>query len=69
MTLPREVIPGRDYMITRRCTKQQPSAMSNHHHTVVFDRHGTLPAFTEHFHKMLPSARTLSVGGGRTLVQ
>jgi REP element-mobilizing transposase RayT len=28
-------------------------AMSNHHHTVIFDRHGTLPAFTEHFHKLL----------------
>jgi REP element-mobilizing transposase RayT len=83
MTLPREVIPGRFYMVTRRCTQRQlllrpdratnnaflyclaeaaqrfgievllPSAMSNHHHTVVFDRHGTLPAFTEHFHKML----------------
>jgi REP element-mobilizing transposase RayT len=83
MTLPREIIPGRFYMITRRCTQRQfllrpdrdtnnafiyclaeaarrsgievilPCAMSNHHHTVVFDRHGTLPAFTEHFHKLL----------------
>jgi REP element-mobilizing transposase RayT len=82
MTLPREIIPGRFYMITRRCTQRQfllrpdretnnaflyclaeaaercgievilPCAMSNHHHTVVFDRHGTLPAFTEHFHKL-----------------
>ena len=83
MTLPREVIAGQFYMVTRRCTQRQlllrpdretnnaftyclgeaaqrygievllPSAMSNHHHTVVFDRHGTLPAFTEHFHKLL----------------
>jgi REP element-mobilizing transposase RayT len=83
MTLPREVIPGRFYMVTRRCTQRQfllrpdpdtnnafvyclaeaalrfdidvvlPSAMSNHHHTVLFDRHGSLPAFTEHFHKLL----------------
>ena len=83
MTLPREVIPGRFYMVTRRCTQRQlllrpdpetnnafiycladaaqrfgidvllPSAMSNHHHTVIYDRHGTLPAFTEHFHKLL----------------
>ncbi|HWU87614.1 MAG TPA: hypothetical protein VN253_10090 [Kofleriaceae bacterium] len=83
MTLPREIIPGRFYMVTRRCTQRQlllrpdaatnnaflyclaeaaqrfdidvllPCAMSNHHHTVVFDRHGTLPAFTEHFHKLL----------------
>lgn len=82
MTLPREVIPGRFYMITRRCTQRQfllrpdqdtnnaflyclaeaaqrfgievllPCVMSNHHHTIVFDRHGTLPAFTEHFHKL-----------------
>ena len=73
MTLPREVIPGRFYMVTRRCTQRQlllrpnpetnnafiycladaaqrfdidvllPSAMSNHHHTVIYDRHGTLP--------------------------
>ena len=82
MTLPREVIPGRFYMVTRRCTQRQfllrpdpdtnnafvyclaeaalrfdidvvlPCAMSNHH-TVLFDRHGSLPAFTEHFHKLL----------------
>jgi REP-associated tyrosine transposase len=83
MTLPREIVPGRFYMVTRRCTQRQfllrpdketnnafiyclaeaaqrfdidvllPCAMSNHHHTVVYDRHGTLPAFTEHFHKLL----------------
>jgi putative transposase len=83
MTLPREIVPGRFYMVTRRCTQRQlllrpdeetnnaflyclaeaaqrfgievvlPCAMSNHHHTVVFDRHGNLPAFTEHFHKLL----------------
>ena len=83
MTLPREVLPGRFYMITRRCTQRQfllrpdaetnnaflyclaeaarrcniavllTCAMSNHHHTVIFDRDGTVPAFTEHFHKLL----------------
>jgi putative transposase len=83
MTLPREVIPGRFYMVTRRCTQRQfllrpdeetnnaflyclaeaaqrfeievilPCAMSNHHHTVLFDRYGTIPAFNEHFHKLL----------------
>jgi hypothetical protein len=88
MTLPREVIPGRFYLITRRCTQRQfllrpdtetnnaftyclaeaagrfgievvlPVAMSNHYHAVVFDRHGTLPRFTEHFHKML--AKTMN---------
>jgi REP element-mobilizing transposase RayT len=83
MSLPREVIPGRFYMVTRRCTQRQfllrpdektnnaflyclaeaaqrsgvevllTCAMSNHHHTVIFDRDGTVPAFTEHFHKLL----------------
>jgi putative transposase len=83
MTLPREVVPGEFYMVSRRCTQRQfllrpdpetnnaftycladaanrygvevllPVAMSNHHHTVIFDRHGTVPEFNEHFHKML----------------
>ena len=83
MTLPRQIVPGCFYMITRGCTQQQfllrpddetnnafvyclteaaqrhridvilPSAMSNHHHTHVYDRHGTIIEFTEHFHKML----------------
>lgn len=30
-----------------------PSAMSNHHHTCVFDRRGVINEFNEHFHKML----------------
>lgn len=83
MTLPRQVLPGRFYMLTRRCTQRQfllrPDAetnnayayclaeaaqrfgielilsqpMSNHHHTNLFDRHGRIVEFTEHFHKML----------------
>lgn len=87
MSLPREVIPGRFYMVTRRCTQRQfllrpddetnnaflycladaaqrcniavllTCAMSNHHHTVVFDRDGNLPAFTEHFHKLLAKSQ------------
>jgi putative transposase len=87
MSLPREVIPGRFYMVTRRCTQRQfllrpdeetnnaflyclaeaaqrfrveillTCAMSNHHHTVVFDRDGSLPAFTEHFHKLLAKSQ------------
>src|SRR5947209_2511408 len=28
-------------------------AMSNHHHTVIFDRYGNEPAFKEHFHKLM----------------
>jgi hypothetical protein len=83
MSLPRQVLPGRFYMLTRRCTQRQyilrPDAetnnafayclaeaakrhnielivsqqMSNHHHTVLFDRYGHIIEFTEHFHKML----------------
>lgn len=82
MTRPREVLPGRSYLITRRCTQRlllmRPDAetnnafiyclavaaqryqidilftvaMSNHHHTGIFDRHGNYPAFLEHFHKL-----------------
>jgi REP element-mobilizing transposase RayT len=40
-----------------------PSAMSNHHHTVVFDRHGTICELTEHFHKMF--AKTQNAIRGR----
>jgi putative transposase len=82
MSLPRQVLPGRFYLVTRRCTQRQfllrpdaatnnaftyclieaaqrtqievllPCAMSNHHHTVIFDRFGRYPEFVEHFHKM-----------------
>jgi putative transposase len=38
-------------------------AMSNHHHTVIYDRDGTVPAFTEHFHKFL--AKTQNAWRGR----
>ncbi|HWO25906.1 MAG TPA: hypothetical protein VNO30_44530 [Kofleriaceae bacterium] len=31
--------------------------MSNHHHTVIFDRDGTFPAFTEHFHKLVAKSQ------------
>jgi hypothetical protein len=40
-----------------------PTAMSNHHHTVLFDRHGRYPQFIEHFHKML--ARCMNARWGR----
>jgi putative transposase len=93
MTMPREIIPRRTYLITRRCTQRQfflrPDektnaifayclaeaaerygimlvawvAMSNHYHTVVHDPFGRLPAFLEHFHKML--AKALNVRWGR----
>jgi REP element-mobilizing transposase RayT len=92
MSLPRQVIPGSFYMITRRCTQRQflmrpdpvtnstfnyclaeaaqrfridvilPSALSNHHHTTVFDRHGTIIEFTEQFHKMFAKAQNAHRG-------
>jgi REP-associated tyrosine transposase len=93
MSLPREVIPGRYYLVTRRCTQRQfllrpddatnnafiyclgeaaqrfeidimaTCAMSNHHHTVIFDRHGRYPQFLEHFHKIF--ARSQNALRGR----
>ena len=87
MSLPREILPGQFYMVTRRCTQRQfllrpdhatnnaflycladaaqrcniavllTCAMSNHHHTIVFDPDGNLPAFTEHFHKLLAKSQ------------
>jgi putative transposase len=87
MTLPRDVHPGRFYLVTRRCTQRVfllrpyaatnnnvlyclaiaaersgvevllPCAMSNHYHAVVYDRHGNLPEFTEHFHKLLAKSQ------------
>lgn len=82
MTLPRQVLPGQSYMVTRRCTQRQflmrpddetnrafeyclavaaerfgiellfTIAMSNHHHTGIFDRDGRYPEFLEYFHKL-----------------
>jgi REP element-mobilizing transposase RayT len=40
-----------------------PSAMANHHHTVIYDPHGRYPEFVEHFHKML--ARSQNALRGR----
>src|SRR5690348_8892155 len=39
-----------------------PSALSNHHHTTVFDRLGTIIEFTEHFHKMFAKAQNAHRG-------
>ena len=82
MSVPRQVLPGQTYMITRRCTQRQflmrpdretnnafiycladaasrfgiqvlfTIAMSNHHHTGIYDPDGNYPAFLEHFHKL-----------------
>lgn len=38
-------------------------AMSNHHHTVIYDRRGRYPEFVEHFHKIF--ARSQNALRGR----
>lgn len=93
MSLPREVLPNRFYLMTRRCTQglflMRPDeetnnaflyclalaasmfnitvlltcAMSNHHHTVIFDRDGLYPQFLEYFHRMF--ARSQNALRGR----
>src|ERR1700704_2468761 len=40
-----------------------PCAMSNHHHTMIYDRGGRYPEFVEHFHKLL--ARSQNALRGR----
>jgi len=87
MSIPRQVLPGQTYMITRRCTQRQflmrpdaetnnafvyclavaaarhgihvlfTIAMSNHHHTGIYDPDGTYPAFLEHFHKLFAKSQ------------
>jgi len=77
--LPRQVLPGQFYLITRRCTQRQfllrpdaetnnaftyclieaaqrcqvevllVCAMSNHHHTVIFDRWGRYSRILDRF--------------------
>ena len=38
------------------------SAESNHYHAVVYDRHGNLPAFLAHVHKMLAKVLNCHLG-------
>jgi hypothetical protein len=39
-----------------------PCALSNHHHTVVYDRLGTIIQFVEHFHKLFARAQNAHRG-------
>jgi hypothetical protein len=39
-----------------------PSALSNHHHTNVYDRYGTIIEFVEHFHKLFARAQNAHRG-------
>ena len=34
-----------------------PSVLSNHHHTVLYDRHGTVIEFAEHLHKFVAKSQ------------
>lgn len=40
-----------------------PSVLSNHHHTIIYDRRGHVIEFTQHFHSML--ARSMNALRGR----
>ena len=37
-------------------------AMSNHHHTGIYDRHGNYPLFLEHFHKLFAKCQNVLRG-------
>lgn len=93
MTAPRMILPGRFYMVTRRCAQRMfllkpdpktnqvvlyclieaaihcqidvllPSVMSNHHHTIIYDRAGNVIDFLQRFHSML--ARSMNSLRGR----
>jgi putative transposase len=57
MSLARMVIPGRCYMITRRCSERRffmrpDAATTNHHHTGIVDQEGRFPEFLAYFHKL-----------------
>jgi hypothetical protein len=92
MSLPRQILPGQFYQLTRRCAQRQfllrpdpetnnafayclaeaaqrfgidillSMAEANHHHTVLFDRHGRHPEFVEHFHKMFARCQNARLG-------
>lgn len=92
MSLPRQVIPGSFYKITRRCTQRQflmrpdaatnnawvycvavaaqrygvvvinTTAMSNHHHTDVYDPRGTINEFVELLHQLFAKSQNVLRG-------
>jgi REP element-mobilizing transposase RayT len=92
VTAPRPIVPGRTYLVTRRCTQREHllrpdpevtqiyeyclgeaaqrhdivlhawTALSNHHHVVVTDTKGKLPAFLERLHKMVAKAMNARLG-------
>lgn len=86
MSVPREIVKGRFYMLSRRCTQRRfllkpgpvmnaiflyclaiaarlfgievilTTVLSNHHHTVFYDRSGHVIEFIEHLHKLVARA-------------
>jgi REP element-mobilizing transposase RayT len=94
MSLPRAIVPGRRYMITRRCSERRffmrpgretnnafiyclalaarktgvsivcVGTLSNHWHGIVVDKHGRLPQFLEHFHKLCAIPRSERIHAG-----
>lgn len=97
MSLPRQIVPGEFYMITRRCTQRLfllrpddetnntvlyclaeaaqrfdielilPSVLSNHHHTILYDRHGRVVEFAEHLHKFIAKCQNVHRGRSENL--
>jgi putative transposase len=97
MSLPRQIIPGCFYKITRRTMLRQfllrpdeetnntytyclavaaaqfeieiimTNASSNHHHTDIFDRHGNVIEFIQHFHKLFAKAQNAYLGRSENL--
>jgi putative transposase len=97
MTLPRQILRGQFYMVTRRCSQRTfflrpddatnnaflyclayaaqrtgvevilPVVMSNHHHTVVYDRDGSIAEFTGQLHKLVAKAQNVLRGRGENL--
>lgn len=93
MSLPRQVLPDKFHMVTRRCTQRQfllrpdkltneifeycvavaaqkfdivivlPLAMTNHHHTVVYDPTCKIEQFKHYFHMLV--ARAMNAHRGR----
>ncbi len=92
MSLPRQIIAGSFYKITRRTSHRQfllrpdettnntytyclaeaarrfdieiiaTNAMSNHHHTDIFDRYGRIIEFVHHFHRTFAVAQNAHLG-------
>jgi hypothetical protein len=89
VSVAREILPGRFYLLTRACTQRGfllkpgrrmnqvflyclaeaaqafgidvilPTTMSNHHHIVLYDRHGRIVEFYARLHRWWPAGNAL----------